>query len=83
MIKISELEKEMEKMANASKEDLGKRTPGERNKYEESNLPLANGMLLHNDHSPTSAKADTSGSKRRINSNSIQAPIVLKYPRGG
>lgn len=80
MIKISELEKRMEEMANVPREEMGKRTPGERNKYEEYNLALANGMLLHNDHSPTSAKADTSGSKR---SNKITAPTVLRYPRGG
>jgi len=41
---------------------------------EGDNLPLANGMLLHNDH------ISTSGSKR---SNKITAPTVLRYPRGG
>ena len=73
-IEISELEKRMEEMAHTPPSaDAGKRTPGERNKYEESNLALANGMLLHNDH------LRTSGSKR----SSLTAPTVLKYPRGG
>jgi hypothetical protein len=68
-IDISEIEKKMEEMANAPREEMGKRTPGEKGKYEEQNLALANGMLLHNDHS----------SKR----STLASPKVLKYPRGG
>lgn len=74
MTEISELEKKMEEMANTPKKEMGKRAPGEKGKYEEYNLALANGMLLHNDH------VSTSDSKR---SNKITAPTVLKYPRGG
>lgn len=70
---IERIEKKMEEMANTPPtEGMGKRTPGERNKYEERNLALANGMLLHNDHKVNDSKRS-----------SLTAPTVLRYPRGG